>query len=60
MNMQNRLSFRATIIVEMKDPTKYGFPEPTIKSLVKMIKKGDCEVDTTEIALEPVLIIKQK
>lgn len=56
-----KLTYRATIIVDMYYPEEYGASEPTIENTVKLINSGKAEAElVSNLFMEPVIIIKQK
>jgi len=55
-----KLTFNAMIILDIKDPDKYGYPEPTIKSLIEIINKKECKAGlASELFIDPIIIFEQ-
>ncbi len=55
-----KLATRATIIIDMHDPDRYGYPEPTMKSLIEMLKRNECTFEIPDMFDEPVYTFTQK
>lgn len=55
-----RLSYEATILLDMHDPQRYGYSEPTMKSLLEMIKRDECTIDMPEMFYKPLYLFTQK